>query len=88
MPNPAPLGPPKPGPATRLEAASETSTSILLEWHAPVVGYDPVYSVRYRVKGTSAWIVFPVKTSDTKLNIVGLKPRTTYEFEVLTADGY
>jgi hypothetical protein len=79
---------PAPGPATRLEATSETSNSIALEWHAPAWAFKPSYAVRYREKGQASWIVYPTKTTDTKLTVKGLRPKTTYEFEVLTTNGH
>lgn len=78
---------PTPGPATSLGLVSDTSTSITLSWHAPASAFYPVYQIRYRVKGTSAWTVFPTKTSQTQLTVTGLQPKTTYELEVLTTNG-
>ena len=79
---------PASGPATSLRATTETATSITIEWHAPRESFKPTFQVRYRIKGRKAWTLFPTKTTATHLTITGLKPKTTYEIEVLTTNGH
>ncbi len=47
-----------------------------------------VYSVKYRVTGTSPWTTFGTTTQGSSLKVTGLVPHTKYDMEVITTGGH
>jgi len=74
-----------PGAVTDLAAAAGTDadSEVLLKWQDPVTGGPAeTYTVRYRVQGTSPWIVVSRAIARPNFRVVELKAATPYEFEV------
>src|SRR5487761_1896413 len=76
-----------PGPATNLRALAIGDTDVNLSWSPPTVGTPPfTYRVQYRVTGTQTWTQFGSAGNYTSIDITGLQPSTTYDFEVITSN--
>lgn len=72
-----------PSQVTNLHATMVTPTSVGLAWNAPKTGTPPIlYSVFIRKGSAALWDV-ATGTAQTSATISGLKPSTTYEFEIL-----
>jgi hypothetical protein len=65
-----------------MEAVTPTPTTADLSWAA--VTEATGYYVRYRMIGTTDWILIPDLITSTSVNITDLVPATLYEFQVKT----
>ena len=72
-----------PGQISGLSAGSVTSSGVTLSWAAPSTGGAvSLYTIQYRIAGTSAWQPYGQGIGNTTLVVTGLLPGTTYEFTV------
>ncbi len=76
------------GQVISLTAGSPTTTSIALNWSAPVSGGTVSnYTIQYRVTGTTAWSTFAVGLTATNASVTGLAAGTAYNFQVYAVNG-
>ena len=76
-----------PGQASGLVASSIASTSITLTWSAPTSGgIVSVYSVQYRVTGTTPWLLAGQTNGAQTFTVNGLLVATSYDFTIGTAN--
>lgn len=74
-----------PGPATNLRSTATSPNSASLSWQNPATGAGPfVFSVDYRVSGTTAWTTF-TNTQALSATVTGLQAATQYDFQIITA---
>lgn len=73
-----------PPPSSGFASTNITANSATVSWTK--VSCASGYRVKYRVKGTTAWITAGTLTNNntTSLNITGLTPNTTYQWRVAT----
>jgi hypothetical protein len=76
-----------PGPASGLAASSVTSTSMTISWSAPTSGGTvSIYSVQYRVTGSTPWLVAGQTSGALSLAVSSLQASTSYDFSVGTTN--
>jgi hypothetical protein len=76
-----------PGQASGLTASSVTSTGLGLSWSAPSSGGTAsVYSIEYRVTGSTPWLLAGQTNGPRNFTISGLQPTTSYDFTVSAAN--
>jgi glucose/arabinose dehydrogenase len=72
-----------PGQVSNLIGSAATSSSVQLNWTAPVTGSTPfTYQAQFRVHGNSGWTNFGSSAATTLQTINGLQPVTSYDFQV------
>jgi hypothetical protein len=77
-----------PGQASGLSGSSITSASVTLYWLAPSVGGAvSVYSVQYRITGTTPWLLAGTTNGSQSFTVVGLQAVTSYDFSVVANNG-
>jgi hypothetical protein len=76
-----------PGQASGLAASALTSTSLTLSWSAPTSGGSvSMYSVQFRVTGTTPWLSAGQTNGSPTISIGGLQATTSYDFTVTAAN--
>jgi hypothetical protein len=76
-----------PGEITGLTVNAPTSTTLSLAWSAPSVGTAPIiYTVSYRLTGSTAWMTNTSGLSDTATIVTDLSSNTSYDFEVFASN--
>lgn len=76
-----------PSPARNLIATQVQATAVTLAWQTPATGTPPfVYSVNYRVTGTTIWQNLVAGQGALTVTVVFLIPDTSYDFEVVTVN--
>lgn len=76
-----------PSEVLNLSATLVQATAITLSWTAPLVGSLPiVYTIQYRVFGTSAWSTLLAGPNTFAVTLIGLTPLTTYDIEVVASN--
>ncbi len=76
-----------PGQATGLTSSSVTSAGVTLAWSAPTSGGAvSVYSIIYRITGTTSWLLGGQNNSSLSFTIVGLQPASSYDFAINTTN--
>ena len=73
-------GPSAPGTLT---AGTPSASSVQLTWTASSTATS--YTVSYQVSGVSTWTKFNT-TTDTTIDVTGLSPTTTYNFDVVAVN--
>jgi hypothetical protein len=72
-----------PGQPSDLVASSVTSASMSLSWSAPTSGGDvSMYSVQYRVAGTTPWLIAGLSNGSQVFAINALQASTSYNITV------
>jgi hypothetical protein len=78
-----------PGQATNLAATSLTSNGLTVTWSPPASGGGvAVYSIQYRVSGTTTWLVAGQTNGATSFTIGGLQAATSYDFTVIAGNNF
>lgn len=73
-----------PSPALNVTGTPSSPNSINLTWQSPTSGTQPfIFSVNYRVTGTTAWTNF-TNTQANSANVTGLQAGTQYDFQIVT----
>jgi hypothetical protein len=76
-----------PGQATGLTTSSVTSTSVTVSWSVPTSGGAvSVYSILYRITGTTPWLLGGQSNSSLSFMIIGLQPASSYDFAINTTN--
>ena len=74
-----------PSPAQNLTAILVQANAVTLAWGAPATGSPPfIYSINYRVTGSTIWQNFLVGQGALTVTVINLIPLTSYDFEVLS----
>jgi hypothetical protein len=72
-----------PGQVAGLAASLITSASITLSWSAPTSGgATTVYSVQYRITGTTLWLLAGQNSGPLTFTASGLQTATSYDFAI------
>ena len=72
-----------PSAPSSLVAGTPSASSVQLTWNASTTATS--YTVSYQVSGVSTWTKFNT-TTDTTIDVTGLSPTTTYNFEVVAVN--
>jgi hypothetical protein len=76
-----------PGQVPTLTEASLTSSSLSLSWTAPASGGSVlIYTIQYRVSGTTSWLPAGQTTGAMSFAITALQAATSYDFTVTAAN--
>lgn len=76
-----------PGQVFGLAASSTSSTSATLSWSAPTSGgVASVYSIQYRVTGTTPWLVGGETSGSQSFTLGGLQVATSYDFTIVATN--